>query len=240
MVTPGPAGFQIQPSKLEPSKAAKDRLSKKKKNEESKSQKYDPGTPVTKRFRIEPVRVQDPIGTDVEVVNAEDLAKFPKITRGSVKKRSYWLTLDQVHTFLSDKVVERDKSMLARKVVIILTFVNGLKFNLVRSLNMDDLTLGDDGIVIVNAGKTKIQLDKDCSEIVRRYFDAIYEDTESWTGPLLRIAKYGRFSDIRMGKNTGFAVGSEIAKHLNLEHANSYGIYAPGTEGGESSSKAKR
>ena len=247
-----------QESKLEPSDAAKERVVEKRKQYAEKYLSYDPGKPVSKRITITPVpKIKTTVDTAtlrpfrggsnltierkrIHIVTAEDLEQFPKIKRAAMKKRSQWLTLEQVHRFLDNQHLDSDKAMLARKVFIIFSFVKGLKFCEIRGLKMEDLTVCEDGIYVSydrveKSGCTtrvKMLVGKkepfDYAKILARYFDAMFEDTACTTGYLLKIPKYGKFAkNLRMGKNTMFSVGVEIAKHLKLEDPNAYGVYSP-------------
>ena len=65
------------------------------------------------------------------------------------------------------------------------------------------------------------------SRIISLYFDRIFEDTSSTEGYLMRTVHGYKFMDKRMGLNTMFAVGSDIAKYLKLVDPDKYGIIAP-------------
>ena len=119
--------------------------------------------------------------------------------------------------------LDEDRTMLSKKVLIILAFIFGLSPSEIRDLKLKDLYRKNGKLYIRHFTARKVE--KSCeidnekfSKIISKYFDRIFEDTGSTDGYLMRTIHGYKFLDKRMGINTMFGVGSDIAKYLKLEN----------------------
>ena len=144
------------------------------------------------------------------------------------------MTHQDVEKFLSDKALDQDRTLLSKKVLIILSFICGLTPGQIRELKLKDLYKDHNSGNLCLKLKQSSKTEKTCqipsekySKVVTQYFDRIYEDTGSAEGYLMRTVHGYKFMEKRMGVNTIFAVGSDIARYLKLVNPEKYGINAP-------------
>ena len=161
-----------------------------------------------------------------------------KISRKHHKKRSQCLSTEQVRKFIFDWSINMNRTLLCRKVFMILCHIYGLSFQTIRLILMEDLVRNKDMQLCINLKKfeadeiqnsEKLIIDQeDYANIISKYFDIIYEDTGKKTGYFLRTVHGFKFTEKRMGLNAMFAAGVDVARHLQLDNPEIYGSAASG------------
>ena len=149
-------------------------------------------------------------------------SRSPRKTR---QKRCLHLTRDQVDKFLLCEGQERTK--LSKKVFMILSYIYNLNPNQIRDLKIEDLCKKESHLCIKVKNKDLIFLDHEHEKIISQYYDILYEDTNCQTGYLMRTVHGYKFMEKRMGINSMFSMGVEVAKYLQLPDPELYGISPP-------------
>ena len=115
----------------------------------------------------------------------------------------------QIEKFLLDPNIDTNRTLLARKVFMILCHVYGLSFKTIREIKMEDLVKNKDQQLCINvklfedmemnsSSDSKIIIDKeDYVNIIGKYFDTIYEDTSQKSGYFLRTVHGYKFTEKR-------------------------------------------
>ena len=136
---------------------------------------FDPGPVTPKRIKVESlVEKSKEIVTVQHQINQDNFK--PKISRKCRKKRGLSLTPEQIETFLSDESNE-NRTNLSKKVLIILSYFHHLTPYEIREIKMSDL-IEKDGKIKLRLSTKILELPEKHQEIVRKYFDKIFEDTQ--------------------------------------------------------------
>ena len=149
-------------------------------------------------------------------------SRSPRKTR---QKRCLHLTREQVDKFLQND--DHDRTILSKKVFMLLSYVYSLNPNQIRELKIEDLCKKENSLCVKVRNKDLIFLEAEHEKIVNQYYDILYEDTNCQKGYLMRTVHGYKFMEKRMGINSMFSMGVEVAKYLQLTDPELYGISPP-------------